>query len=94
MPICGLMDCGALVLRGMGRSTTSMINSLIGACVLRIVWIYTVFAMFREEWVLFINYPITWAVTAVVQFICIWRITRSLIRQADAASAVERPQTV
>lgn len=90
MPICGLMDCGSLTLRGMGRSTLSMINSLIGACGLRILWIYTVFAALHEEWVLFLNYPVTWTVTAVIQFICVWRVSRKLICNADA----KRPVTV
>ncbi len=88
MPLCGLMECGSLTLRGMGRSTLSMINSLFGACVLRLLWIYTVFAASPEEWVLFLNYPVTWAVTAVIQFICVWRVSRTLIRKAETATAL------
>ncbi len=85
MPMCGLMDCGSLALRGMGRSTLSMINSLFGACALRLLWIYTVFAAYHEEWVLFLNYPVTWTVTAVMQFVCVWSTTRKLIRKNEAA---------
>ena len=33
-------------------------------------------------------YPITWAVTAVAQFLCVWQVSRSLIRKADAARTV------
>lgn len=89
MPLAGLMDCGALILRGIGRSSLSMVISLIGACGLRIVWIYTVFALFHEQWVLFISYPITWAVTAAVQFLCVWAVSRSLIRKAETPTALQ-----
>ncbi len=93
MPLAGLMDCGALILRGMGRSSLSMVISLIGACGLRVAWIYTVFALFHEPWVLFISYPITWAITAAVQFVCVWAVSRSLIRKTQTAAA-EQPAVV
>ena len=89
MPLCGLMECGSLTLRGMGRSALSMINSLFGACVLRLVWIYTVFAAFHEEWVLFLNYPVTWTVTAAIQFVCVWWATRNLIRRQERTETKE-----
>lgn len=88
MPICGLMDCGAMTLRGMGRSATSMALSLIGACGLRVAWVYTVFALFHEQWVLFISYPISWTVTAAVLLACVWRVSRTLERKAEAATVV------
>lgn len=93
MPLCGLMDCGALTLRGMGHSILSMVISLIGACGLRVLWVYTVFALFHEQWVLFAGYPISWAVTAAVLFVCVWRVIRSLIRKAETVTA-EQPSAV
>ena len=89
MPLAGLMDCGALTLRGLGRSTQSMVISLVGACGLRVVWIYTVFAAVHEQWALFISYPISWAITAVAQFLCVWAVTRNLIRKKTAADEKE-----
>lgn len=92
MPVCGLMDCGALTLRGIGRSTLSMMVSLVGACVFRIVWIYTVFAAVHENWALFISYPISWALTALVAFLAVWLVSRQLIRKAEAETPT--PTTV
>lgn len=83
MPLAGLMDCGALTLRGLGRSTLSMMISLIGACGLRIVWIYTVFAAVHEHWALFISYPITWFVTALAAGLSVWLVSRKLIRSKE-----------
>jgi Na+-driven multidrug efflux pump len=65
-----------------------MALSLIGACGLRVAWVYTVFALFHEQWVLFISYPISWAVTAAVLLACVWRVSRTLERKAEAATVV------
>ena len=45
--LCGLMDVMVGAMRGIGYSILPMIVSLVGACGLRIVWIYTVFVKFR-----------------------------------------------
>ena len=87
IPLCGLMDCGALMLRGLGRSTLSMVISLIGACGLRIVWVYTAFAVVPEPWVLFLSYPLSWVLTGVAQFVCVWATTRKLKREAPSDEA-------
>ncbi len=83
VPLCGLMECGALALRGMGYSTLSMINSLVGSCLLRIVWVYTVFAAFPSVIVLYINYPLTWSITAAAQYIFVRQKCRKLIAASE-----------
>ena len=67
--LCGAMEVGSGVLRGFGKSMTSMIISLIGSCALRLVYVYTIFAMFPEPKVLYYSYPISWILTASVLFI-------------------------
>lgn len=65
--LCGFMDTLAYSLRGIGYSTTPMIVSLIGACGLRIIWIFTLFrveAMHNLGW-LAASYPISWFITAI-----------------------------
>lgn len=65
--LCGIMDATVGVLRGMGYSIVPMIISLLGACAFRIVWIFTVFVMFRSLECLYISYPISWLLTFAVQ---------------------------
>ena len=50
--LCGLMDVMVGQLRGVGYSIMPMIVSLTGACLLRIVWILTVFAQNHDLTVL------------------------------------------
>ncbi|MBE5691521.1 MAG: MATE family efflux transporter, partial [Sutterella sp.] len=47
--LCGMMDVLAGTIRGLGYSMLPMIVSLIGACVFRIIWIFTVFRL-RPSW--------------------------------------------
>lgn len=68
--LCGLMDvtCGSI--RGMGPSITPTIVSLTGACGLRILWIYTVFAADRTLFTLYLSYPVSWLVTFAAHAVC------------------------
>ena len=69
--LCGIMDvtCGSI--RGLGYSVTPTIVSLIGACGLRIVWIYTIFNLVdRSLFTLYLSYPVTWIITFAAHLIC------------------------
>lgn len=68
MIACGYEIAGA-ALRAMGHSLFPAIATVMGACVLRLIWIYTVFNVYKEFWVLLIIYPISWAITGVVMII-------------------------
>lgn len=67
---CGLMDVMVGSLRGLGYSIMPTIVSLLGACGLRIVWIYTIFANHRTLDTLYWSYPITWTVTFLAHLLC------------------------
>ncbi len=68
--LCGVMDTLVGCLRGMGHSVLPMLVSLTGACLFRIVWIYTIFSQNRSLDTLYISYPISWALTAFVHLGC------------------------
>lgn len=74
--LCGIMDVAVGILRGLGYSVIPMLVSLTGACGLRVLWIFTVFAWKHSLFVLYLSYPITWIVTFTVHLICllvIWK---------------------
>ena len=78
--VCGWMDVMVGSLRGMGSSIVPMIVSILGACVLRIVWIYTLFAWDRTLQMLYISYPVSWIITAAVHFMCYLWMKKRLMR--------------
>ncbi len=84
--LCGVMDMLVGVMRGMGYSIVPMIVSLTGACGLRIVWIYTIFAMDPTLTTLYASYPVTWFVTAVLHFVCFLAVHKKVMRRAAAES--------
>ena len=85
--LCGIMDTHVGVLRGMGYSIMPMIVSLTGACALRVVWILTVFQMNRTLFMLFLSYPVTWAVTAAAHFVCYLIVHHKMMEKAKAEQA-------
>ncbi len=79
--LCGIMDVGCGAMRGMGSSLIPMIVSLIGSCALRIVWIYTLFAAYPTLTMLYLSYPVSWALTAAVHYISCEILLRHIIKK-------------
>lgn len=53
-------------MRGMGHSMAPMLDTVFGTCVLRVLWVYTVFAMWPAWTVLFASYPVSWTLTGIL----------------------------
>ncbi len=67
--LLGLMDVTTGVLRGLGSSVAPMVISILGICVFRIGWIYTVFAAHPDDpSMLFVSYPISWLLTFAAEY--------------------------
>ena len=64
--LCSVMDIITGCLRGLGRSIVPAIVTLVGACLLRIVWVLFVFPLHRELWFLYLCFPISWVVVSIV----------------------------
>ena len=91
--LCGIMDTMVGSLRGLGYSIVPMVVSLIGACGLRIVWIFTIFQMDRTPENLYISYPISWIVTGAVHilyFLYVRRKAFALIKTDSHVAAEGR----
>lgn len=66
---CGVMNVFPGLTRGMGFSMLPMLCTLVGACLLRVVWLVTIFAWFPTISVLYACYPVTWAIAGLGQVI-------------------------
>ena len=64
---CSLQDMTTGFIRGLGKSTSPMIVSVIGTCALRLAWIWLALPLNRTLTMLFIAYPLSWFVTFVMQ---------------------------
>ena len=64
------MDCTIAACRGIGKSFAPTVIVIMGSCVFRVVWIYTVFAHFHTIPSLYLLYIFSWLITSVAEIIC------------------------
>ena len=58
------------VLRSLGFGILPTIISFVGICGFRLIWIFTYFPTHRSLWTLYASYPLSWAFTVIILFIC------------------------
>lgn len=80
--VSAFMDCTIAASRGLGKSIVPTIVVIMGSCVFRIVWIYTIFAHFRTIQSLYLLYVFSWTITAIAEIIYFVIIYRKVKPQA------------
>lgn len=75
---CSLMDVAACQIRGMGKSFEPMIVSLVGACGIRLFWIYFILPLNHTLIFLYWAYPLSWALTFFAQFALYFIVKRQM----------------
>lgn len=85
---CGIMNVFPGLTRGMGYSILPMICTLIGACLMRIVWLATIFNWYPTMVMLFVCYPVTWGLAGLgqvgVYFYARVQIRKQAVPQTEA----------
>lgn len=66
--VAPLMDNSIAASRGIGKSIIPTIVVIMGSCVFRVVWIYTVFAYFHTVPSLYLLYIFSWFITGIAEF--------------------------
>ena len=82
----GIMNVFPGLTRGMGYSISPMMSTLIGACLMRIVWLKTVFKWYPTVAMLFACYPVTWGLAGLGQ-VCIFFYARYRLRKSTEFAA-------
>lgn len=73
-------------LRGMGVSMLPAIVTLIGSCLLRIAWVYTMFPLFPSYEMLLAVYPVSWIVTGCFMLAVYFPIRKKLFTERTAGA--------
>ena len=76
---CANVIIGAM--RGLGYSLVPMISSIICICGVRILWIFTVFQAWFNIYVLYACFPISYALSLIVQAICFVYVMKDVQRK-------------
>ena len=67
--VSAFMDCAIAASRGIGKSIAPTVIVILGSCVFRVIWIYTIFAYFHTIASLYLLYVFSWSITAVAEII-------------------------
>ena len=74
------MDCTIAASRGLGKTVVPTFIVIMGSCVFRVIWIYTIFAYFKTIPSLYLLYIFSWAITATAEIIYFQAIYRKEMR--------------
>ncbi len=78
--LCGIMEVGSGILRGLNRSVLSMVITIIGSCILRVIWLMTVFPAYPTLDIIYVCYPITWILTSLALFAFAFYLLSKIIK--------------
>ena len=67
--VSAFMDCTIAACRGIGRSFVPTVIVILGSCVFRVIWVYTIFAHFHTIPSLYLLYVFSWTITAAAEIL-------------------------
>ncbi len=79
-PVSAFMDCTIAASRGLGKSIPPTIIVILGSCVFRLIWVYTIFEYFKTIPSLYLLYVCSWGITAAAEMIYFAHAYRSQIK--------------
>ena len=91
---CGTMNVYPGLTRGMGYSILPMLSTLIGACLMRIVWLATLFTWHPTVIMLFACYPVTWALAGLGQVGSFFYARHQIRKKATPEANIPQPDQV
>lgn len=74
-------EIGAGILRGMGKSLLPSLETIIGTCLLRIIWVYAFFPNHRSFGMLLNVYPLSWFITGAMILISYFALRNRLFKK-------------
>lgn len=81
---CGIMNVFPGLTRAMGYSILPMLCTLVGACLMRIVWLATFFRWYPTVIMLFVCYPVTWTIAGLGQVGVFFYARKQIRKEATA----------
>lgn len=81
--VSAFMDAAIAAARGIGKSLWPTVIVIMGSCVFRVVWVYTVFAHFGTIQSLYLLYVFSWSITAIAEIAYFVHSYRKKMRRFD-----------
>ncbi len=77
----GILDTIVGSLRGFGYSLVPTAITLLGMCLFRVVWVFTVFQWKRSLFVLYLSFPASWITSLVAYVVCYYLVRKKLPKE-------------
>ena len=77
--ISAFMDCTIAASRGLGKTVVPTVIVIMGSCVFRVIWVYTIFAWFGTITSLYLLYIFSWAITGAAELLYFRRSYKKVI---------------
>lgn len=77
-----LYEVTASILRATGKSLEPAVICIIGTCLVRLLWVFTVFPLFNSFGVLVAVYPVSWVITSIMM-ISAYNVSKKKIFSKD-----------
>lgn len=84
--ISAFMDCTIAASRALGKTMIPTAIVILGSCIFRIAWIYTIFAYFQTTTSLYLLYVFSWTITAIAEIIYFSRIYKKSMSESALRS--------
>ena len=87
--ISAFMDCTIAASRGLGKTVVPTIIVVMGSCVFRVIWVYTIFAHFHSIPALYLLYPCSWTLTGIAEilyFVHCYKEAMAIFHKTKAAA--------
>jgi len=68
-PISAFMDSAIAASRALGKTVVPTFMVIMGSCVFRLIWIYTIFEHYQTITSLYLLYVVSWSITAIAEVI-------------------------
>lgn len=83
--LCCIMDSISGSLRGLGHSVKPTVTTIMGACGLRIFWVFMVFPEYNTLRSLVFSYPVSWFLTGLINGIILFFVCRNMLTTARSS---------
>ena len=90
--VSAFMDATIAAARGIGKSLWPTVMVIMGSCVFRVIWVYTVFAHFGTIQSLYLLYVFSWSITALAEIAYFAYCYKRQMRLFDHTNPAPIPQ--
>ena len=87
--ISAFMDCTIAASRGLGRCVVPTIIVVLGSCVFRVIWVYTIFASVGTIASLYLLYPVSWTLTAGAEMVYFLPVPQSIPEPGETGNCLK-----